>query len=201
MCRPGKYSCLVLLEWCRSKFGFHNAFDAANYIPTQNDYLYDLVFSIRKIPACAKSDYRLQEIIINLPHTEIAARAEPLINTGSAAPRARILANPRFVPSLNWTEAYLQVRLVPRSAEEHPVMVINDQRSKEIGFRLEEVDVAPTRMKSWVPIHNGNREQLGVVKVDVYERYETPGGEVSAAPAPMTVFLVKRDVRDDVQYD
>lgn len=178
-----------------------NAFDAANYVPTQNDYLYDLIFSVRKIPTRSKSDYRLREIIINLPHTGIKAPAEPLINAGSAAPRARILSNQRFVPFLNWTEAYLQVRLVPRSAEEHPVMVINNRRTREISFRLEEVDVAPTRTRSWVPIHNGNREHLGVVKVDVYERYETPGGVVSAAPAPVSVFLVKRDIRDDVHYD
>jgi hypothetical protein len=177
-----------------------NAFDKDNYLPTQNDYLYDLVFSVRKLPTKAKADYRLREIIINLPHSGIAAPAEPLINSGSPSPRAHMLSNQRFVPFLNWTKDFLQVRLVPRSAEDHPVMMINDKRSRELSFRLEEVDIPRTRTKSWVPIHGGPKEQLGVCKVMIYERYETPGGVVSAAPAPTNVFLVKRDIRDDVKY-
>lgn len=177
-----------------------NAFDRANYLPTQNDYLYDLVFSVRKLATKAKADYRLREIIINIPHSGIAAPAEPLINSASPSPRARMLSNQRFVPFLNWTKDFLQVRLVPRSAEDHPVIVINDRRSREISFRLEEVDIPGTRTKSWVPIHGGPREQLGVCKVMIYERYETPAGVMSAAPAPTNVFLVKKDVRDDVKY-
>ncbi|KAH0566346.1 hypothetical protein GP486_000252 [Trichoglossum hirsutum] len=177
-----------------------NAFDKNNYLATQNVYLYDLIFSVRKLPTKAKADYRLREIIINLPRDNIAAPAEPLINSGSPTPRARVLSNQRFVPFLNWTKEYLQVRLVPRSAEDHPVIVINDRRTKEVSFRLEEVDIMPIRTKVWVPIHGGPREQLGVCKVMVYERYETPAGVVSAAPAPTNVFLVKRDVTDELKY-
>jgi hypothetical protein len=177
-----------------------NSFDPGNYIPTQNDYLYDLIFSVRKIPTRAKADYDLREIIINIPITTIKAPAEPLINAGSEGPRVRMLSNQRFVPFLNWTDEYLQVRLVPRSANEHPVIKINDNRTKEISFRLQEVDVPPIRTKSWVPIHGQNREQLGVAKVAVYERYKTSAGVVSAAPAPMNVFVVKRDIRDAVRY-
>lgn len=177
-----------------------NAFDKANYLATQNDYLYDLIFNVRKLPTKSKADFRLREIIINIPHSGIAAPAEPLINSASPSPRARVLSNQRFVPFLNWIKNFLQVRLVPRSADDHPVTVINDRRSREISFRLEEVDIPPTRTKPFVPIHGGPREQLGVCKVMIYERYETSAGVVSAAPAPTNVFLVKRDVRDDVKY-
>lgn len=176
------------------------SYDATDYVPTRNEYLYDLIFSVRKLATRSKADYDLREIIINIPTSTIKAPAEPLINAGSEGPKVRMLSNQRFVPFLNWTDEYLQVRLVPRSAKEHPVMKINDNRSKEISFRLQEVDVPAVRTPVWVPIHGQKREQLGLAKVLVYERYETPVGVVSASPAPLNVFVVKRDVGDVVAY-
>ena len=176
------------------------SYDAADYIPTRNEYLYDLIFSVRKLATRSKADYDLREIIINIPSSTIKSPAEPLINAGAEGPKVRMLSNQRFVPFLNWTDEYLQVRLVPRSAKEHPVIKVNDNRSKEISFRLQEVDVPAVRTPVWVPIHGGKREQLGLAKVLVYERYETPVGVVSASPAPLNVFVVKRDIADAVTY-
>jgi hypothetical protein len=176
-----------------------NAFDKGNYLATQNDYLYDLIFSVRKQRAMA--DYMLREIIINIPTTGVASPAEPLIDAGAPGPRARMLSNQRFVPLLNWTREYLQVRLVPRSGDANPVIEINDGRSADLSFRLEEVAVPPVRTLTWVPIHGeGRKEQLGLVSVNVFERYSTSAGDISAAPAPTNTLLVKRDVRDNVTF-
>jgi hypothetical protein len=178
-----------------------NSFDKNNYLATQNDYLYDLVFSVRKLSQRAQADYMLREIIINIPTTGIASPAEPLIDAGAPGPRARMLGNQRFVPFLNWTAEYLQVRLVPRSGDANPVIQINDKRTTEISFRLEEVAIPPIRTLTWVPIHGEDRrEQLGLVSVAVFERYVTSAGDVSAAPAPTNVLLVKKDVKDAVTF-
>jgi hypothetical protein len=178
-----------------------NSFDKNNYLATQNYYLYDLIFSVRKLPQRAQADYMLREIIINIPTTGIASPAEPLIDAGAPGPRARMLGNQRFVPLLNWTAEYLQVRLVPRSGDASPVIQINDKRTTEISFRLEEVAIPPIRTLTWVPIHGEDRrEQLGLVSVAVFERYVTSAGDVSAAPAPTNVLLVKKDVTDAVTF-
>jgi hypothetical protein len=63
------------------------------------------------------------------------------------------------------------------------------------------VAIPPIRTLTWVPIHGEDRrEQLGLVSVAVFERYVTSAGDVSAAPAPTNVLLVKKDVKDAVIF-
>jgi len=62
----------------------------------------------------------MREIVINIPTTGIKS-GEPLIDSNLEGPRAKIVDEVRFVPFLNSTTEYLQVRLVPRSAQDKPV--------------------------------------------------------------------------------
>ena len=172
-------------------------FDKDNYLPTKNDYLYDLIFSVRKIPTRSKVDLDMREIIFNISITGIKS-GEPLIDSNLEGPRAKILDNMRFVPFLNWTTEYLQVRLVPRSAQDSLVIQINDRRTTEISFRLEDVNIPLIRKAVPVSIHGQSiRDLVGLVEVKVYERYVTAAGDVSASPVGL-VHLIKKDIKDAV---
>ncbi|ORY08604.1 hypothetical protein BCR34DRAFT_603462 [Clohesyomyces aquaticus] len=192
-------SCFTLQVWADYKgppttYPKENKFDASDYLPTENPFLFDLIFCIRKIPTKARADYKLREILINIPHTGAKKDIEPLLEEDYDGPGARVLANQRFTATLNRTKEYLQVRLIPRSALKHPTMVINDRRTSEISFRFAEANVAPVRNPTFVGIHGRVEREggLGVVKVEYYERYEVAGTVFSALPVPGKTFLVKR---------
>jgi hypothetical protein len=174
-----------------------NAWDVNNYVPTQNKYLFDLIFSVRKNPLMRFNDQQLREIIINIPHDGLSpdTEIEPLLTKEYAGP-ARIIGNQRFVPFLNQTEGFLQVRLVPRSADEHPVIVCSDKRTTEISFRLANVRLADIRKLTDQPIHDQPRAKLAPVEIQMYERYVTSAGDFSAGGGPVQAFVAKKPVTD-----
>lgn len=107
-----------------------------------------------------------------------------------------MLSNQRFVPLISRNKDYLQVRLIPRSAEEHPEIVLNDGKTAEISFRLSDVEVPATVVKNWVAIKGKQqREQLGFVRVDMWERYSVTSGVFNVWNRG--TFVIKRDVADD----
>ena len=174
-------------------------FDKDNYLPTKNDNLYDLIVSVRKVHN-EHVDYDMREIIINIPTTGPKNR-EALIDDTQLGPRARMLSNQRFVPLLNWTAEYLQVRLVPRSAKDHPTISLMDNRTTQISFRLEDVAIPLVQHPVRVAIHDQIQPTLGcgLATVFVYERYVPKGGGIDTTASPVgQVRLVKRDVRDEV---
>jgi hypothetical protein len=180
-----------------------NAFAATDYVPTGNDFLVDLVFSIRKGQGRTKGNQqKLREIVINIPHTannengdkRTDALLKPEWDGG-----ARMLGNQRFTPFIARSTTFTQVRLVPRSAQEHPVMRMDDLRTSEVSFRLSDVEVPVTKVKSWISIQAKpipKREQLGFVNVNMFERYEVDGGRVYSVWNGDTM-VIKRDKKDD----
>lgn len=165
-----------------------------DFIPSRNEYLYDLIFSVRKSKARFKADYKLREIIFNIPTSALAGATEPLINAGVVGPKVRMLSNQRFVPFLNWAEGFLQVRLVPRSASDHPMIVMNDNKTKEISFRLQEVEVPEIRTKVGIPIiDQKDKVERGLAEVFVYERYATDADDVTGGGSPRIIKVVKKD--------
>jgi hypothetical protein len=170
--------------------GKPNIWHEAAYIPTLNTYFYDLIISIRKIPNFSDSSYRLKELGIEIPTTGIydttkdsKVKPEALLDTAYDGPGIRMLSNPRFVPYINSLKDYMQIRLIPRSASSDPVLVLNDARSAEAGFRLAEANVCqvnPERAGNVIVQGSDGRqrtEKRGVVGVDVYERYAGPNGQ------------------------
>ncbi|KIX05661.1 uncharacterized protein Z518_03633 [Rhinocladiella mackenziei CBS 650.93] len=168
-----------------------------DYIPTLNKYLLDLIFVVRKDPRkVAGNNQLLREVQIDIPHRALntGRKTDALVRPDWSG-GARMLSNQRFVPFVNRTPDALQVRLVPRSAAEHPVIRMDDQRAADLSFRLSEVEVPTSEIKKWVTIEGQReREFLGYVVLDWYERYEV-GGVVS--PVWQTTTVLKRDVTED----
>ncbi|KJX99851.1 hypothetical protein TI39_contig350g00005 [Zymoseptoria brevis] len=186
--------------------GFDDKPDENDYLPTKNDYLYDLIFSVQKLPARKGEnpiDYTLQEILIIIPHTASGKdpdssrdprqqkNYEPLCEASYADPRARMLSNQRFVVFLNNTKTNLQVRIVPRSATMFPTgkqvpasMSIGDSRSDDLSFRLAEVPVPQVLNVKRLLVHGKDHFDRpgGVVKVQMFEMYFS-GGKVYSVPS------------------
>jgi len=152
--------------------------DPDAFVPWSNDYLYDLIFSIRKGPKNAEGQL-LSEIRINIPHTGVKDTEEPLLEENYNDPRARMLANQRFVILINRTTTHLQVRLIPRSSKTSPSVRVNE-RIQDVSFRLAEVPIVGLK-KLPLPLSmdNGPKKQGVEVLVKWEERYEggsVPGG-------------------------
>ena len=177
-----------------------NAFAQNDYVPTKNDYLLDLVFTVRKALNRTKGNNQLlREIVINIPHATnnvVNAKTDALLkpdwNGG-----VKMLSNQRFMPFIARAKTFTQIRLVPRSADEHPVMRMDDLRTSEISFRLTDVDVPESVVKSWVQVKGeAKKTELGFVRVDMYERYQVSAQGVYSIWNQGT-FVIKRDIKDE----
>jgi hypothetical protein len=141
----------------------------------------------------------LREIVIHIPNTPDtteATKTDALISKDWSG-RARLLANQRFVSLVSRTTSYLEIRLVPRSAEVNPVIKMNDNKTLEATFTLTDVDVPQTVVKKFFTI-KGERQnvELGFARIDIWERYQldNDGLEVIAVPDTKKHFVIKRDV-------
>jgi len=108
-----------------------------------------------------------------------------------------MLANQRFVPFISRTATYLEIRLVPRSAEVDPVIKMNDEKTAEASFTLTDVDVPPTVVKKFFTIKGERQnEELGFARIDMWERYQLDqsGLMTVAVPDIKKYFVLKRDV-------
>ena len=109
--------------------------------------------------------------IPNTPDPNEATKTDALIAKDWKG-RARLLSNQRFVTFVSRTPKYLEIRLIPRSAEINPVMKVNDNKTREISFVLTEVNVPRTAVKRFFTI-KGERQNLefGFARIDMWERY------------------------------
>ena len=179
----------------------NRVFDPDHYMPTQNQFYYDIVVSIRKI---TNSNYRLKEIGIEFPTTGITdPKIEPLLEQNYSGPGVRMLSNQRFIPYINMTKDYLQVRLIPRSGSSSPWIELGDDKTKEVSFRLAEANVSevdPSRL-SMINLEDKQKkkssDRRGVARVFVYERYQVDDSGVDAYVQHEPYWVVKWNRRDD----
>ncbi|KAG4443039.1 hypothetical protein IFR05_001493 [Cadophora sp. M221] len=193
----------VFVDYRGLRLRENGVYEKGDYIPTQSKYLVDLIFSVRK--GLDRTDPRnnqmLREIVIHIPNTpdpSEASKTDALI-TKDWTGRARLLSNQRFVTFVSRTPKYLEVRLIPRSAEVNPVIKMNDNKTKEISFVLTEVNVPKTVVKKFFTI-KGERQNLefGFARIDMWERYQLDanGLQVVSITDPRKYFVIKKDVED-----
>jgi len=108
-------------------------YDPADYVPTNNLYFFDLIFSIRKKVASSTSQYKLLHIDIDIPvETTPLGKMEALVGANYDGPGLRMLSNQRFIPFLfNNNDGKLHIELIPRSANDDFTLMINDRKSTE----------------------------------------------------------------------
>nr|OQO29955.1 hypothetical protein B0A51_02546 [Rachicladosporium sp. CCFEE 5018] len=147
-----------------------DAYDPNGYIPMKNDYLFDLIFVIRK--SSSGNAQNLAEVVVNLPHSGVTD-VEALVDVNYNDPRARMLSNQRFVVYINWTTTHIQIRVVPRSAKPRPTIVMNDERTRDLSFRLAEVPIALGIGPTSVNVHGQGQQPGFRTKVRWEEKYYT----------------------------
>ncbi|KAK6433131.1 hypothetical protein LTR95_010690 [Oleoguttula sp. CCFEE 5521] len=147
-----------------------DAFDPNGYIPMKNDYLFDLIFVIRK--TSGGNAQNLAEVVVNLPHTGVTD-VEALVDTNYNDPQARMLSNQRFVVYINRTTTHIQVRVVPRSAKPRPTIIMSDERTRDLSFRLAEVPIAAGIGPTTVNVHGQGKQPGFRTKVQWEEKYYT----------------------------
>ncbi|ORY12599.1 hypothetical protein BCR34DRAFT_613864 [Clohesyomyces aquaticus] len=173
-----------------------------DYIPTNGQYLNDLVFSIRKGSdrTDVRNKQRLREILVRIPTAPVTTdvgKTDALM-TPDWSGSVHMLGNQRFVPLLNRTATYLDVRLIPRSAETDPVIYLNDNRTTEVSFKLTDVAVPPTKVRKSFAI-KGERNNLdfGFAEVKMWERYQIDDKGLmvaSVTDSRKKYFVIKKEV-------
>jgi hypothetical protein len=142
----------------------------------------------------------LREIVIHIPNspdTSDSTKTDALI-TKEWSGSVRLLSNQRFVTFLSRTDKYLEIRLVPRSAEVDPVIKLNDNRTADISFTLTDVEIPKTIVTKGFSI-KGQRQNvdLGFARIDLWERYQVDkdGLMVVSVSDSMTkkYFVIKKD--------
>ncbi|KAF2001043.1 hypothetical protein P154DRAFT_464864, partial [Amniculicola lignicola CBS 123094] len=152
-------------------------FHPDDYIPTNGKYLIDLIFSIRKgsTRTDPRNNQQLREILVRIPTapvTDERGKTDALMGPDWSG-SVHMLGNQRFVPMLNRTQNYMDVRLIPRSAAENPVVKLDDNRTAEMSFKLTDVGVPATRVKKGFAIkgQQGNID-FGFAEIKMWERYQ-----------------------------
>jgi hypothetical protein len=172
-----------------------------DYLATNNIYFYDLIFSIRKKPIAAASQYQLLKIVIDLPVATNPPNTltEALLSSNYDGQGVRMLSNQRFVPFLFNDDPGepLHVELVPRSANDDYSIMLNDRKTREVGFRLAEANVSPVVVETLVQIEGEQRRQKrGKVLITMTEWYSTPAFPRGEA-VESKYALIKWATRDD----
>ncbi|RKK29751.1 hypothetical protein BFJ66_g13474 [Fusarium oxysporum f. sp. cepae] len=176
-------------------------YSATDYIPTKNNYYFDLIFSIRKRPSAITSDYKLLKVVIDIPIESVpkATNKEALLTPNYDGPGVRMLNNQRFVPFLFTDEKLpmLHAEVVPRSSTLDDALQLNDFSSSQLSFRLAEANISPVNVVTRVVIDGQVKPmEVGKVFITWTEWYSTP-----ASPAGEPVInhytLLKQSVTDD----
>jgi hypothetical protein len=177
-------------------------YSPTDYLATNNIYFYDLIFSIRKKSLATASQYQLLKIVIDIPVASNPpdTHTEALLTPTYDGPGVRMLSNQRFIPFLFNDDPGkpLHVELVPRSTADDYAIVLNDRKTRELGFRLAEANVGPVVVTTLVDI-DGERERQPRGKVDITmtEWYATPAfpkGEAVASRYTVIKFATTDDV-------
>jgi hypothetical protein len=177
-----------------------NKFDAGDYIPTQNIYFFDLIFSIRKKPAQGASNFKLLKIDVDVPINTPSLpnpKAEVLLDANYDGPGLQMLSNLRFIPFLfNNDDGKLHIELVPRSANDNYTLTIDDRKSAELCFRLAEANVSQVKVSTFVDIvGERQRQERGLVNVTMTEWYATQAFPVGEAVS--SVYKVVKWTKQD----
>lgn len=172
-----------------------------DYLATNNIYFYDMIFSVRKKPSATVSQYQLLKIVIDIPVATNPPNTakEALLTPTYDGQGVRMLSNQRFVPFLFNDDPGepLHVELVPRSADDGYAIMLNDRKTRELGFRLAEANISPVVVKTLVQIEGQQRRQeRGLVEIKMTEWYSTPAFPRGEAVGDVYK-LVKWDTRDD----
>ncbi|KAF8851876.1 hypothetical protein BDZ45DRAFT_678781 [Acephala macrosclerotiorum] len=188
-----------------------------DYLPTDTQYLYDIIIAIRRKNPNLSPGYKLSELRIempispddkDLPNSHGIVR-EPLFKMGGyKGPGARMVRNQRFVPTLyNSTDAgggpVLGIKLIPRSGrQDATIQLMNDSRASEASVRLAEVEIAPIRQSLNVAIaqidgagkglNQVKNEGRGIVKLVLRETYAMNDGTMSTVVTDGEVKPVQR---------
>jgi hypothetical protein len=179
-------------------------FDAKDYVPTQNVYNFDLIFTIQRPQP---SNAQLLRIDVDIP---VPSPNNPsLLTADYTGPGLRMLSNQRWIPKLftpddKAQKPHMRVQLIPRSANEGFAIALVDARTEEINFRLAEVNVSPVTVPQppgGVPIDpppaaGSKSPQMERVEITMTEWYVTdafPDG----APVAKTYTVIKSEVQDD----
>lgn len=176
-------------------------YSATDYVPTKNIYYFDLIFSIRKKATASQSDYELLKVVIDIPiqSVPLSTTREALLTPNYDGPGVRMLSNQRFIPFLftDDTLPLLHAEIVPRSSSLDYALVLNDDSSSQLSFRLAEANIAPVKVVSRVTIDGQMATKpMGKVIITWTEWYSTPanpGGE----PVVNDYTLLKQEVTDD----
>lgn len=176
-----------------------DGYDPNAYLPTQNVFLYDLIFSIRK--RIAASSFQLLEIQIDFPTDDAPRRPpppEPLLRAPYSGEGARMLSNQRFTPLLFADAGRLRVRLLPRTVADGYRFSLGDAKSAEMSFRLAQPEVASVKAGVFLPMRGspGKPQWRGLASATVVEMYATPAGNGTVTTKVDVVKWATRDVED-----
>ncbi|KAF2269961.1 hypothetical protein CC78DRAFT_508670 [Lojkania enalia] len=185
--------------------GGREKYPANDYIPTENIFYFDLIFSIRKRATSKTSTDKLIKIVFDIPIESTPRAHEALLGRNYDGPGVRMLSNQFFVPILqnDATKPFLHVILVPRAANFDYKLLCNDRKTVELGFRLAETNIAPTTpgKETYVEME-GKEKMVGVGKVLITwsEWYSTaahPEGEAVVN----SYAVLKLKTRDDQEIE
>lgn len=176
-----------------------------DYLPTDTDYLYDVIIAIRRINHNTSPNYLLSDLSVEIPISDGVDAAdprtrqvrEPLLPVGGYhGPGVRMVNNPRFVPTLYNTQdaagkPILGIRLIPRSGRADATIPLTDKAgTNDLSVRLAEVEVAKIKQGINVAVVQATKdgkatnppsvvkEKRGVVKLRLVERYVMSDGKV-----------------------
>jgi hypothetical protein len=180
---------------------FPAPFDANYTIATENLYLCDLIFSIRRDhPADPKINDALCEIIINIPINGPEQTVEPLLENYDG-PGARMLSNLRYNVLLNRSPTTLQCRVLPRGKV---AQTIDDGRTDELSFKLSECYISPIKhpmSKQPVGGQGPLIKDIGICVVQHIESYQQGGKVVFVTPVNHEVYKAKRSDIDPANQE
>ncbi|KAF2994240.1 hypothetical protein E8E13_000446 [Curvularia kusanoi] len=175
-------------------------YDPDDYIPTNSKYLIDIVFSIRKGANRNRNDQQLREIRVRIPtvpDSHELTKTDALLAPDWAG-SVRMLGNQRFIPFLNRSDTYLDVRLVPRSAQVDPVISLDDNRTAEVSFKLTDVAVPATQVTKGFTFKNVRKNlDFGFARIDMWETYQLDKQGLmvkSVIDVTKKYFVIKKEV-------
>jgi hypothetical protein len=123
-----------------------------DFVPTETNYLYDLIIAIRRKNPQANPGYQLLELHVEFPvadgtETPSSGREPLLPKGGYTGPGVHMVSNPRFVPLLYLAQIsgkpILGVKLIPRSSNPSATITIaNDGRTSEASVCLAQCPIA-----------------------------------------------------------
>ncbi|KAJ9494738.1 hypothetical protein H2202_009814 [Exophiala xenobiotica] len=183
----------------------HDNYAKDDFVPARNIFYFDLIFDLRKV--VTKSAYHLVKIAVDIPmHTQNSptdAIHETLVSDTYDGAGVRMLSNQRFIPFLTYDSSNnvsnMHIELIPRSTNLDYEIVLDDDRTAELSFRLAEPRISDVLANTTAVEVDGERRKLEVGKclvrwTEYYSTSAFPDGE--ATPFG-TYAVIKTGATDD----